>query len=82
MPEPAIYCVRVTPPLEAFIGPFYLPDLTQNPCLHDYGDDMGGPGLAVSQDSAPTERHHGFRLSYPILSTIPGAVVIGFFLGA
>ena len=82
LPGPADYSARVTRRPEAFIGPFYLPDLTQNPSLHDYGDDTGGRGLAVSQDLAPTQRHHRYWLSYPILSAIPGAVFIGFSLGA
>ncbi len=41
---------RVTRRPGAFIGPFYLPDLKQNPSLHDYVDDAGGRGLGVSQD--------------------------------
>jgi len=67
---------------EAFIGPVSLHDLTQNSCLHQFGDDTGGRGLAVGQDLAPTRRHHRYCLSYLILSAIPGAVVIGFSLSA
>ena len=50
LPGPTNYCARATRRPEAFIGPFYLPDLKQNPPLHDYVDDAGGWGLAVSQD--------------------------------